>query len=442
VSSVRWLQRQGFLSALVILSLAAGCDLAPLTPEGAPYLAVVVLVDAPNEVTVRGPYRFRVRELSGTIKRDTTFFATPRDTTILSVKPATYVVEIADVPAACGIRQGGVQYVVVPENSNTSLARFLITCRNALTISVLTDGNMMDTSYAYTVVGDNGSTWAGTLAPSDTVLLDGVRDGHYVVSLRHVAENCTVISDGGDNVSAEILKSGGASVTFRVSCAEPARRPRLVSIRGSYDRGAIGLILRIVDPDKDVERVVWDITDCHRRSVLPGGVRRRGGFSGWQNVTNRDTAVVISGWDVSLTDEQLEGRCHAVYAGDERGNVSEVVEVPLVRRNAARSPGASRFNAQFVGTVALRVSVDVFDPDNDFAGAFLYYSLRDGIVLLPPDGIPDRVILQPAGVIGATFPELPFNIGYGAWSDYLGVILYLVDAQGNVTRLEDTDLFQ
>src|SRR3990170_1911541 len=37
-----------------------------------PYLAIVVAVDAPAEVTVRGPYSFRVRELSGTLPIDTT----------------------------------------------------------------------------------------------------------------------------------------------------------------------------------------------------------------------------------------------------------------------------------------------------------------------------------------------------------------------------------
>jgi hypothetical protein len=402
---------------------------------------VVVLVDAPDEVTVRGPYRFRVRELSGTIKRDTTFFATPRDTIIMSVEPATYVVEIDEVPGACGVRQGNIQYVEVPPRTNTSLARFLLTCRNALTLTVLSDGNQPDSAYVYTVSGP-GPLRTGTLAPNDTLLLDNVQPGTYVVALRHVAENCLVLSEGGDNVPVTLTERGGATHHFRVTCSEPSKRPRIAEVRSTYDRGAVGLLLRVVDPDRDVERFSWDITDCNRKSVLPGGWRRRGGFAGWENVTNRDTAIVVSGFDVPLTNEQLQGKCQAVYVGDERGNVSEIVETPLLPRTVARSPTPVRFNGTYIGTVALRVDLEAQDPNGDLIGAFLSYGLRDGVVILPPDGEPDRVILQPAGIIGTTFPDLPFNIGYGQWSDYLSVTVYLVDREGNVTRLEDPNLFQ
>ncbi|MBC7896697.1 MAG: hypothetical protein H7066_14870 [Cytophagaceae bacterium] len=143
-----------------------------------------------------------------------------------------------------------------------------------------------------------------------------------------------------------------------------------------------------------------------------------------------------------FSNQQLVGKCQAVYIGDERGNVSEILEVPLTPRVTAKSPFATRFNASYIGTVALRVVLEVADPDDDFVGAFLGYNLRDGVVILPPDGIADRVVLQPAGIIGATFPELPFGIGFGEWSDYLTVTVYLVDRQGNVTRLEDLDLFR
>ncbi|MBK8250998.1 MAG: hypothetical protein IPK85_26915 [Gemmatimonadetes bacterium] len=430
---------------LVPLLLGLGltsCVGEPTAPVGAPYLAVVVLVDAPDEVTTRGPYRFRVRELSGTIRRDTTFFATPRDTVILSVEPATYVVEIDEVPAACGVRQGGIQYIEVPPRTNTSLARFLLTCRNALTLTVLSDGNQVDSGYVFTVTRPGVPARTGVLASSDTILLDNVTPGTYDVALRHVAENCTVLNSGGDAVQVTIPPAGGATHHFRVTCSEPARRPRIAEFRSTYDRGAVGIMLRVADPDRDVERFAWDITDCSRRSVLPDGWRRRGGFAGWENVTNRDTAIVISGFDIPLSDAQLVGRCQAVYVGDERGNISEILEVPLVPRTAAKAPGVVRFNATYVGTASLRVDLEVFDPDDDFVGAFLAYNLRDGVVILPPDGAPDRVILQPAGIIGSTFPDLPFNIGFGQWSDYLTVTVYLVDRAGNVTRIEDPNLFQ
>jgi hypothetical protein len=431
-----------WIVSLLFAAVLASCAGDATAPVGAPYLAVVVLVDAPDEVTVRGPYRFRVRELSGSIRRDTTFFATPRDTVILSVEPATYVVEIDEVPPACGVRQGGIQYVEVPPKTNTSLARFLLTCRNALTLSVLSDGNQVDSGYVFTLTRPGAQPRTGVLAANDTILLDNVPSGTYDVALRHVADNCTVLNAGGDNLVVTIPPGGGASVNFRVTCSEPARRPRIAELRSTYDRGAVGLLLRVADPDRDVERFSWDITDCNRRSVLAGGWRRRGGFAGWENVTNRDTTVILSGFDIPLSDAQLAGKCQAVYVGDERGNISDILEVPIAGRVAARSPGVVRFNASYVGTVALRVDLEVFDPDGDFVGAFLAYNLRDGVVILPPDGAPDRVIVQPAGIIGATFPDLPFNIGFGQWSDYLSVTVYLVDRAGNVTRMEDANLFQ
>jgi hypothetical protein len=424
---------------------AAGCLVEPTAPPDAPYLAVVVLVDAPPQVVETGPYTFRIRELSGTLRFDTTFVATSRDTTILAVPPATYVVEINDVPASCGIREGNVRYIEVPPRTNTTLARFLLNCRNAITLSVLTDGNLADTGYVYTLVGTNREISAGTLAANDTVFLDGLNPGEYIASLRHVADNCTVLSSGGEVARLTILATGGASHAFRVSCAEPSRRPRIVSMKGSFTpggSGAVGFVLRVVDPDRDLERLTWDVTDCNRRSVLPRGARPRGGFSGWDNVSYRDTSIIIAGFEVPLPDSTLARSCHAISVGDERGNVSAVLEIPMTPRQQPRSPAAWRFNAQYVGTSALRVHLEVIDPNEDYIGAFVYYSVRDGIALRPPDGELDRVIFQPAGVLGMTLPDLPFEIGFGAWNDYLNVVVFLVDREGNVTRLEDGDLFQ
>ena len=430
------------LISVLLTTALQGCVSEATAPVGAPYLAIVVLVDAPNEVTTRGPYTFRVREFSGTLKYDTTFYATPKDTVILSVDPATYLVEIAGVPQSCGIRDGGAQLVVVPPNTNTSLARFSLNCRNALTIVALTDGNLIDSSYVYTVSSPNGTNRAGAIASSDTLLIDDLRPGTYVVSLRLVESNCLVLNDGGDNATVSLTASGGATVNFRVTCSEPARRPRVTLFKGSYARGAIGFVLFVADPDKDVERYVWDVTDCQRHSILPGGARRRGGFTGWENVSNRDTSMIIGAYDLPIPDESLTLKCMTIYVADERGNTSEIIETPLVPRQANRAPVGFGFNATYLGTFALRVTLEVEDPNNDFIGAFAYYTVRDGIVILPADGQPDRVIFQPPGILGAGLPEIPFDIGYGTWSDYLSVTVYLVDRSGNFTRLEDTDLFR
>lgn len=433
------------LIACASLLSASACLLDPLVSADAPYLAIVTIIDAPPQVQETGPYTFRIRELSGTLGIDTTIIAAPADTTIIPVPAATYVIELTGVSSRCGIRDGNIRYVEVPPKTNTTLARYLLNCRNAITLSVLTDGNLADTSYVYTIVGNSRDVYAGTLAGNDTVLLDGLKPGDYVASLRHVGDNCTVLSSGGETATLQILPTGGASHAFRVACSERSRRPRITSLKGSFipgGQGTIGFVLGVVDPDRDVERLFWDVTDCRRRSLLPRGWRHRGGFSGWGNVSYRDTSQIVAGFDVALPDSVLARSCHAIYAGDERGNISEVVEVPITARRQQWSPAAWRFNAYYIGIAALKVDLQVLDPDDDYVGAFLYYTVRDGIALRPPDGEPDRVILQPAGVLGAVLPDLPFDIGFGAWNDYLSVVVYLVDRAGNVTRLTDADLFR
>lgn len=428
----------------VLLAAAACRPDASSGPIGKrpPYIAIVVSVDAPREIITRGPYAFRVRDLSGTLPIDTTLHATPKDTLILSVEPATYRVDIADVPATCGVRDGTAQAITVPPNTNTSLVRFFISCAPALTVSALTDGSNPDSVYVLTVKGSTGAERVSVIAANDTVRLDGLAAGNYAVTLRHVASNCVVTSDGGENVSASISESGGAFVAYRVICSDQKLRPRIVHLAGTYSNGSLGFYLRAVDPDRDIERTFVDVTDCNRKSILPGGGRRRGGFSGFPNVTRQDTAQIIGAYDVAVTDAAFSGRCIAAWVADERGNTSEFVELPLAPRVSSRSPVASTLNARFNGTRGLQVQVAPSDPDGDYVGLFVVYLLRDAVVSLPSDGLPDRLISHPPGIIGSIIPELPFGIGFGIWNDYLGVIVYLVDRTGNFTRLEDGDLFR
>ncbi|MBC8088121.1 MAG: hypothetical protein H7Z40_12705 [Phycisphaerae bacterium] len=434
--------RQCLAAAALVFTLAS-CETPSGIPAGRhpPYLAVLVSVDAPTEVTSRGPYRFRVREMSGTLNIDTTFSASPKDTTILSVPAASYRVDISDVPPTCGVRDGTAQAIVVPPNTNTSLVRFAISCAPALVVAAYTDGVKPDSDFVLTVQGATGNQYATVLAANDTVRVDGLPAGNYEVSLRHVATNCVITSDGGEQVSVKITPAGGAFVPFRIVCADVARRPRIVQLSGSYSGGSIGYLIRATDPDKDIERTFVDVTDCNRRSVIPSGGRRRGGFSGAANVSYVDTAVVVGGYDLEVAESVLANRCLAAWVADERGNTSEFIEVPLTRRDAARGPVASAFNARLNGTVSLSIGGTFTDPNNDYVGVFAVYVLRDGAISLP-DGQPDKLVAQSAGIIGRTVPDLPLGIGFGAWNDYLGVVIYLIDRAGNFTRLQDLDLFQ
>jgi hypothetical protein len=431
---------------LTLLGCSADFGLSPKPSRmHPPYLAVVVFVDAPAEIVNRGPYSFRIRELSGTLGVDTSLRASPKDTIILPVQPATYRIDISDVPTTCGVREGTAQSVVVPERSNTSLARFFITCSPALVVVAYTDGVAPDSNYVLTVQGGTGTdsvNRAYLLAANDTTRFEAIKPGTYAVGLQHVAPNCVVVSDGGEQISAKITPTGGVFIAFRVICSEVARRPRIVQAVASYGGGSLAYMIRAIDPDRDIERTFVDVTDCNRKSVLPGGGLRRGGFSGFLNVTGKDTAVIIGGYDVAVSDDVLRNKCIAIWVADERGNTSDFSELPLPPRDAARSPTATMFNARLNGTTSLQAQLSVSDPNNDYVGMFGVYYLRDGIVAPPMDGQPDRLVLVSPGVIGAAVPTLPLGIGLGEWSDYLSFVVYLIDRAGNFTRLEDNDLFR
>lgn len=432
------------LVAVIAAALSlVGCTESAVTGPGRqpPFLAIVVFVDAPPEVTTRGPFSFRVRELSGQLGVDTTVRASPADTIILSVAAATYRVDISDVPAACAVRQSTAQAIVVPPNTNTSLVRFFITCEPGLTVITGTDGAASDPDYVVTVTNAKGAVFSSVLRSNDTVRFAGIEAGNYDVTLRLVADNCVVTSNGGEIVPVSVVTRGSVLVRYRIVCAQVASRPRIVRLVGSYHEGSIAYVLRATDPEGDITRTFVDVTDCNRRSVLPGGGQLRQGLASAPNVARRDTALIIGAYDLDVTDAQLANRCLAVWVDDAFGNVSPILEVPLLRRNAARAPAPMTFNARLNGVRSISVNASASDPNGDYLGAFLVYLVRDG-VLTNPDGQPDRVLQQPAGIIGPVNAELGVGIGFGAWNDYLGVIVYLVDAEGNFTRVIDMDLFQ
>ncbi len=439
-SSLRRLLARLALPALTVVTVASCVTDAATGPtRQPPYLAILINVDAPKELATGGPYTFRVRELSGTIKFDTTFRASVRDTVIIPVTAATYRVDISDVPATCGVRDGNAQAIVVPPNTNTSLIRFSLTCSASLVVAAAVDGFGIDSEFVVTVQDSAGKEIGAILPANDTIRLEGIAAGRYDVTLRHVADNCVVISDGGLVVPVTIRPSGGAFVPFRVICSEVAKRPRITLLAGTYADGSIGYVIRAADPDRDVERTFVDVTDCNQRSVLPGGGRRRGAFGGWPNVTGRDTAVIMGAYDLNVSDSLFTNRCLGAWVADSRGNTSAFVEIPLRRSDVARRPVVSAFNGRLNGTKSIFVDLTVRDPDNDFVGLFTVYLVRDG-VLSASDGVPDRVVFQPAGVLGNTVPEFLVNIGFGNWNDYLGVVLYAFDRAGNFTRMQDLTL--
>lgn len=427
-------------------ALALGsCRNDATAPPGPPYIAIEVLSEVPAGIAVPGPFTYRIREMSGTLGVDLRLQSAPNDTVYTSVpaEGATYLVEMSGVPAICGVRAGPAQVVVVVPNANTRLVRFSVTCFAPLTIETLTDGVDRDSAFVYTVVG-TGVDRSGVIGANALARLDALPAGDYEITLRHVAAHCVVTSDGGSRQRIVVDSAGGARVAFRVVCSDARKRPRITSFAATYHDSAAAFTLTVVDPDRDVERYTWAITDCQGRSLLPESrFLLRRGLSSRPSVAYRDTAVILGVFERALPDAAAAGaRCQGIRVADEQGNVSDLVEVPLVPGALSSRPRATLFTARLVGTSAIRVLLAVEDDENDFVGTYSVYETRDGIVIRPPDGIADRLVFEVAGLVGQSIPDLPLGTGLGNWDDYYGVTVYLIDRRGNFTRLDDRDLFR
>jgi hypothetical protein len=195
---------------------------------------------------------------------------------------------------------------------------------------------------------------------------------------------------------------------------------------------------RAIDPDHDIERFFWDLTDCRGTSVQPGGVRLRRGLSTGRTA-GADTVTVIGAFEVGVPDSAMAGKCMSLRVVDEYGNTTPITEQALAA-GGGRAPSASIFNATLQSTSALRTTLAATDSDGDFVGTFVAAELRDGI-LFPVDGEPDLGIYNTAGYLGTAVPDLPLGSRI-QYYDVYSLIVYLIDSQGNFTRLMDTDVFR
>jgi hypothetical protein len=420
----------------------AGCRseiLAPPGRTGPPYLAVVTRTRSPEGITVTTPYEYRIEELSQTLNIDTTLTVAPSDTVILSVPAATYRVTLSGLPPKCHVQGSPDQAVVIPEGTNTALLRYLVLCEAQLFLENLTDGQQKDTDFIYRIVNGSGAERVGLIRANDTVLLDGFQPGQHTLRLSHVAPNCHVVSNGGEEQSVEIAATGTQYIPLRISCSDPVHQPELLFLAGRYQDGVSGFLFRARDPDRDIDRYAWDLTDCRRRSVLPQGGRSRIGLT-FGRTAKLDTIQVMGAFEVGRPDAEMQSGCVAIRLIDLFGNTTAVVEAPLTGSGGA-APTPTDFNAVLIGTQAIRTTVAVADADDDFLGVFAAARLRDG-VLGPPDGNTDFGVFNPSGYLGTQLPDVPLGSGRPPYTDYYSIILFLFDQRGNFRRIEDGDLFR
>lgn len=431
-----WGRLQLWAGPLLLLG-ALACEGAT-GPTPVSYLAIVTLVDAPPGISPGARYSYRVREVSGTLDVDSTVVAPPRDTLILPLPPATYGVSLSGLPAWCTSRHGADQFLVVLNGPSTSLARYHVSCRAPLTVRVFSEGPDPDDDMVYRLTGPGGVDRIGIVHANDTLHFDDLDPGSYALALSLVDSHCVVISDGGTRAHVTVPPGGGAELDLRVVCSDEARRPRMLQAGATFRGGVGGFTFRAYDPDRDLERYVWDLTDCQGTSVLSGAARTRRGLSSGRT-RGMDTVTVVGAFEVADSQLLAIPACTALRLADEQGNTTRVLEI-AIRPPASSAPRASTFNAFTLGTTSVRTVLEAEDADGDFVGAFAAARVRDG-VLFSPDGQPDLGIYNVAGYLGNVIPDLPLGsrIQYG---DVYAVIIYLVDAAGNVTRLEDVDVLR
>lgn len=421
---------------LTLLGLG-GCD-EGTRPTQPPYIALIPVITAEAGTDIGSQYTYRITEISGTLNIDETRRVAPGDTVIVPVKPATYRITLSGLPSQCRVQEGTEIYLLVPEGSNTAVWRFLISCESLITITTGTDGYNADGAYVWTMKQGNAVVQSGILGGNDTTRVDGFTAGDYVVELAHVSDNCVISSDGGSRQPFTITGTGGARADFRVMCSDPARRPEFLFLAASYHDGTSGFMFRAADPDGDIERYFWDITDCQGTSVIADGRRQRRGLL-LQAPSGPDTITVFGAIELGLPDSALAGTCTSLRVQDEFGNTTAVVERPN-SSTPALGPMPTLFNARLATTSSLTTQLQVTEPD--YAGVFAAATLRDGI-LFPPDGKPDLGVFNAQGYADdVLIPTVPLGGGRPQYYDYYSVIVYLFDTAGNFTRLEDHDLFQ
>lgn len=423
---------------LLVLVVAASCHETTAPPEKPPYLAIVMNLTTLPGVNPPARIAYHIKELSGTLNIDRRIEASPSDTVILPVPPATYVITAEDVPATCFVRDGAQRAIVLTEQDNTGLIRYVIQCRGALTVITETDGYDSDDGFIYQLQSEAGYERVGTSLANDTLVFNGLPSGNYTFRLAGIAPNCVVVNDGGRRLSFALDSAGGTSLNFRIQCARESERPKILWFNSNYQLGSSAFAFRVTDPNRDIDGYTWDLTDCNGNSVLPDKRERirRGLMSGRTRLL--DTMTVVGAYDIGLPSSEMQGRCTQIRVFDFESNSSELIE-SLIGSSGGSPPRATTFNSKLAGTSFVGTELTVEDPDGDFLGIFVAVRLRDG-TLGPTDGNPDVGTMDPAGYLTSAVPNIPTTDRI-QWDDVYAVIVWLVDARGNFVRLEDTDVF-
>jgi hypothetical protein len=429
-----------FCAAALVPFLISSCGDSSTAPKGPPYLAIVTNLTTWKGASAPKTVKYRVRDLVNTASVAKEINALPNDTTILSLPPGNYVVVADSLPDRCVIPRGGNQQgITLLESDNTGIIRWTIECRTLVSVAVLVDGFQPDKEFVYRVRPKNGLEATGIAAANDTVSFDNLAVGDYVIDIGGVADNCTITSDGGYRQTIKVEPTGGALVVFRVICSDPAHRPQVFNFVSGYDLGASVFTFKVYDPDHDVEGYYIDITDCEGNSVLsPQHERVRRGLRGGRGQLF-DTLTVVGAFEFGIPPEEMKGKCTELRVFDNATNQSAITQ-HKIGSGGGTAPFVRYFNAYLVDQNFVASTIEASDPDGDIVGHFVLVRLRDGVLGLP-DGKPDLGSMDPAGYVGLDVPLIP-TTGRIKWDDVYSVIVYVIDSNGNVTRVQDDDMLR
>ena len=421
--------------------LAASCD-SPSEPPpapGPPFLAIVTKIEQGTPSDSGARYVYRVRNLSvGTTPLDTLIPTTPRDTVILSLPASTYSVRLDSLPSTCDSRRGPEELVVLDPQSNTGLARFFMFCNATLTIGVETQGPNPASEYVWSVTGPDGTSTTGVVDATGAAFAEGLLPGSYDVALALVPPGCIGATSGGLKQRVTVTEAGGARVNFRVICSDPAKAPVVQSFHWSYHDSTAAFVAVVTDPNRDAAAYTFDLTDCAGTSILPSGRLFEDHLDAGRTA-RQDSLTIVAAFDLGLPADAVADACAYFRVDDVQGNSTRRIEVPLEQAPGS-PPSADEFNARLNGETLLRIALTVSDPDSDFVGTFATLRIRDGI-LHPADGQDDLISYNIQGFLGDQLPDASLGSRF-TFNDVYAVIVYLIDAQGHFTRLEDGDTFQ
>ncbi|MDX2192835.1 MAG: hypothetical protein NW201_05745 [Gemmatimonadales bacterium] len=426
-------------AALAVGCLPDGQSTAPLVP-GPPWLAIVTRLDAPAGVSAGERLAFRVRGniVSGSVF-DSTVTARPLDTLIVSVPPAEYAVQLqGGLASGCGVWGGTTQTVNIPEGSNTGVVRYTLICRPALQLRVITEGTNPDDAYVARVRGPGGERLL-RLRATDSLFVEGVSSGSYDVEWLDIAPQCALMEPTTPLVTVQVPPGGGARADLLVRCGDPARAPALVAVHPRATGSVLALSLRLADAQRDIARLVWDVTDCRGRSLTSQRPRVRAALRGTR-LAQADTSWLMSVSETDSAESTLLRSCVLVRAEDAAGNVSRSSEVPITRSTEG-APVATLFDAAISGErLATLTRFAVSDREGDYLGAVPALRIRDGLVGLA-DGRPELVLLDQVGLLGTAIPAFDLaalqRVGP---ADVQAYELWLFDTEGNVRRYTDAML--